>query len=972
MPTGPTLVRNSPGDLISVSGLNQFATEIERVTRLRGPGVVSTGAGVDLVPPLPDVVVARIGTSHGSGKYSWEEWYLNESGVSATRPDSRRKGTSTSFPAFEVNGNASVPEGTLVQLWPGRGFHWLFEYAATGSFSPVVTQVSWSSDQTDYALPGTTTELIIQSLDQARTLHSMVGGTNGRTVHLHNASNFDLFLDSGTGTSGNWFAIASGETARVSPGEGLTLTWTTAQDSWQIMDKPGFLVADSDGTPISVATDVLVCDETTGLVATKTADNEVALALQSGLYPVVTQVNWSASQTDYALPATTTDLVVQTLDAPRTLHSMVGGSNGRTVKLHNASNYDLFLDSGTGTAGNWFSIAAGETVRIQPGEGLVVTWMTTQAAWQLMDKPGVLVCDSSGTPVGVATDKVLFDETTGLVATKTADNEVTVTLNGPVSLTSDWYLFAQTLLFGGGSVTNLSIPSPTPILYLTASGDTSWYSIDAPTSNLWYFLYNASAYTITLVHDDGSTGTAVERFVGPGGANVGLEPGAWGYVWYDPNQSRWTASPVGGSSGGGSGVTSITAGTGLSGGTITTTGTIALAHLGLESLTDPNADRILFWDESSGGSGATNWLSLGAGLSISGTTLNSYSVADTVGDNLNAGNTDEWDPATGTWDDLNGTIIELLPNASGVVIRSMKDGTPPDGFRFGVLHKGNQYQVTFDHDYAGYIPGIRFLLPNLQDLILSPYQLQWFTYDSTLGAYVADGGTAIGLADPGTDALRGWDNSAGQEAYLSASDARTALGLGSIATLSSIDLTSNVTGVLPVANFTTGTPDGTKFVRDDGVLAVPAASVGNIIYLREEQTSGTDGGTFTSGAWRTRALNTEVLDTGSNCSLSSNAFTLDSGTYEIMAWGVGYAVSRHQMRLQNTSDATTTIIGANRYSFGGYEGGVATVVGRFTIASSKTFELQHRGETTSATYGFGVACSFGTEVYAEVWLRKVA
>lgn len=39
-----------------------------------------------------------------------------------------------------------------------------------------------------------------------------------------------------------------------------------------------------------------------------------------------------------------------------------------------------------------------------------------------------------------------------------------------------------------------------------------------------------------------------------------------------------------------------------------------------------------------------------------------------------------------------------------------------------------------------------------------------------------------------------------------------------------IDLTSDVTGVLPVANFATGTPSGSKFVRDDGVLASIALS----------------------------------------------------------------------------------------------------------------------------------------------------
>jgi hypothetical protein len=39
-----------------------------------------------------------------------------------------------------------------------------------------------------------------------------------------------------------------------------------------------------------------------------------------------------------------------------------------------------------------------------------------------------------------------------------------------------------------------------------------------------------------------------------------------------------------------------------------------------------------------------------------------------------------------------------------------------------------------------------------------------------------------------------------------------------------VDLTAGVTGVLPVSNFATGTPDGSKFVRDDGTLqAIPAS-----------------------------------------------------------------------------------------------------------------------------------------------------
>ena len=42
------------------------------------------------------------------------------------------------------------------------------------------------------------------------------------------------------------------------------------------------------------------------------------------------------------------------------------------------------------------------------------------------------------------------------------------------------------------------------------------------------------------------------------------------------------------------------------------------ADLGLGKLTDPNADRVLFWDDSAG---ALKWLTLGTGLTITDTTI---------------------------------------------------------------------------------------------------------------------------------------------------------------------------------------------------------------------------------------------------------------------------------------------------------------------------------------------------------------
>lgn len=62
----------------------------------------------------------------------------------------------------------------------------------------------------------------------------------------------------------------------------------------------------------------------------------------------------------------------------------------------------------------------------------------------------------------------------------------------------------------------------------------------------------------------------------------------------------------------GTGIT-VTNGNGVSGNP-----TVALSHLGIQSLTDPNADRIAFWDDSAA---SMAWLTAGSGLTISGTTI---------------------------------------------------------------------------------------------------------------------------------------------------------------------------------------------------------------------------------------------------------------------------------------------------------------------------------------------------------------
>ena len=102
---------------------------------------------------------------------------------------------------------------------------------------------------------------------------------------------------------------------------------------------------------------------------------------------------------------------------------------------------------------------------------------------------------------------------------------------------------------------------------------------------------------------------------------------------------------------------------------------------------------------------------------------------------------------------------------------------------------------------------------------------------------------------------------------------------------------------------------------DDGTTAtllanLKLAGAPRIATIRDEKSSGTSGGTFTAGAWRTRTLNT-LTDPTSIVSLASNQITLQAGTYLINANCPASSSELHQARLQNITDATTTLAGSS-------------------------------------------------------------
>ena len=145
--------------------------------------------------------------------------------------------------------------------------------------------------------------------------------------------------------------------------------------------------------------------------------------------------------------------------------------------------------------------------------------------------------------------------------------------------------------------------------------------------------------------------------------------------------------------------------------------------------------------------------------------------------------------------------------------------------------------------------------------------------------------------------------------------------------------------------------------------------------VRDEKDGTTNPGTFTSGADRTRDLNTEHFDPDGIVSLSSNQFTLQAGTYFIRWSAPAFNVSRHVSQLYNVSDSAIVEIGTSEYT----QSDSNTVThstgnARVTIASAKAFEIRHNSQGTQVGNGFGIDTNnqASVSVYTVVEIFKEA
>lgn len=180
--------------------------------------------------------------------------------------------------------------------------------------------------------------------------------------------------------------------------------------------------------------------------------------------------------------------------------------------------------------------------------------------------------------------------------------------------------------------------------------------------------------------------------------------------------------------------------------------------------------------------------------------------------------------------------------------------------------------------------------------------------------------------------------------------------------------------------------------------AIAAAGVlvfqGQLYHIRDERSSGTDGGSLTVSTWNTRVLNTENTD---ELSISSpgNQMLLAAGTYYIevtanthfsgTSINGGIQTLTSKLRLRNVTDSTTLVIGqSSRFQLNDDSGGnnqatslslSTTMSGRFILAGAKSVEVQNwitNGLSSPVTLGGKAVSSGENEIYLDVRLWKTA
>jgi hypothetical protein len=202
---------------------------------------------------------------------------------------------------------------------------------------------------------------------------------------------------------------------------------------------------------------------------------------------------------------------------------------------------------------------------------------------------------------------------------------------------------------------------------------------------------------------------------------------------------------------------------------------------------------------------------------------------------------------------------------------------------------------------------------------------------------------------------------------------------------SGVNLNSDGTASTPSIAFTNDPNSGVYSISDNVIgLSINGSkigeinsngvrSLGEVLIVEDQKTANTNGGTFTSGAWRTRDLNSVRVNRITGASLSSNQITLPAGTYRIFASAPAFDCDRHKARLYNVTSAASILDGSSEFSGDGFSSMARSIIsGEFTLPVQSVLTIEHRCQNTESV-GFGVASNFSVpEIYTQVIMQRLA
>lgn len=211
-----------------------------------------------------------------------------------------------------------------------------------------------------------------------------------------------------------------------------------------------------------------------------------------------------------------------------------------------------------------------------------------------------------------------------------------------------------------------------------------------------------------------------------------------------------------------------------------------------------------------------------------------------------------------------------------------------------------------------------------------------------------------------------------------AADARTNLGLGSLAVLNSVtasEIDANAVGASEINVSGNGTSGQVLTSDGDGSMSwsTPETQAPGATFNYEES-AGTNGNDFAT-SWTKLDVNTTVTNT-IGITLSANVLTFGTaGTYFITAYigarNTSSTARRAKARLRNTTAGTTPLLSS---PFSSNEGTGQTLIltGVFTVSASDNIEIQ--GIASSAGVDNGGAANLGgtVETHNQIHIWKIS